>query len=124
MAQHNKLGKAGEAAAVEYLKARGYQIRHINWQRGHLELDIIAQTSDELVFVEVKTRSGQWELPEDAVNATKIRHIVSAADYYIKQFEMDLPARFDIIALTGNEPNFDIEHIEDAFYPPLNTCRW
>ncbi|MDR0541643.1 MAG: YraN family protein [Dysgonamonadaceae bacterium] len=121
MAQHNEFGKAGEKSAVEYLKAKGYCIRHINWRRGHLELDIVAQTPDEIVFVEVKTRNGSWESPENAVNNTKIRYIISAADYYIKYFDIDLPARFDIVSITGKEPDFEIEHIEDAFYPPVNT---
>ncbi|MDR2682865.1 MAG: YraN family protein [Dysgonamonadaceae bacterium] len=121
MAQHNELGKAGEALAIEHLKAKGYRIRHVNWRLGHLELDIVAETADELVFVEVKTRSGQWNSPEDAVNKAKIRHILSAADCYIKYFDVDLPARFDIISITGNAQNYEIEHIEDAFYPPVQT---
>ena len=123
MAQHNELGKTGEAAALEFLKEKGYKIRHLNWRRGHLELDIVAETSDELVFVEVKTRTGDWELPADSVNNAKIRNIISAADCYIKYFDIDLPARFDIISVMGKEPNFEIEHIEDAFYPPVNTYR-
>ena len=123
MAQHNELGKAGETAATEYLKAKGYEICHVNWRKGSIELDIIARTADELVFVEVKTRNGHWEAPEDAVNNAKIRRIISAADSYIKYFDIDLPARFDIISIIGNGPNFEIEHIEDAFYPPLNTYR-
>jgi len=123
MAQHNELGKTGETAALEFLKEKGYRIRHINWHRGHLELDIVAETPDEVVFVEVKTRTGDWELPTDAVNNTKIRNIISAADCYIKWFDIDLPARFDIIAVMGKAPDFEIEHIEDAFYPPVNTYR-
>ena len=121
MARHNELGKAGEVAAAEYLKANGYQIRHVNWHKGNWELDIVAQTDDELIFVEVKTRTGAWEAPEDAVNTAKIRRIVAAADGYIKYFDLDLPARFDIIAVIGKGPDFEIDHIEDAFYPPLNT---
>ena len=123
MAQHNELGKTGETAAIEFLKEKGYRIRHLNWRRGHLELDIVAETPDELVFVEVKTRTGDWELPADSVNNAKIRNIISAADCYIKYFDVDLPARFDIISVLGKEPNFEIEHIEDAFYPPVNTYR-
>jgi len=123
MAQHNELGKTGETAAIEFLKEKGYRIRHINWRRGHLEVDIVAETPDEVVFVEVKTRAGDWELPADAVNNTKIRNIISAADCYIKWFDIELPARFDIIAVLGKEPDFEIEHIEDAFYPPVNTYR-
>lgn len=124
MALHNELGKEGEIAAIEYLKDKGYQIRHINWHRGHLELDIVAQTEDQLVIVEVKTRSGnQWESPESAVNHTKIRRILSAADFYIKCFNIDMDIRFDIISIVGYAPDFQIEHIEDAFYPPMQTYR-
>ncbi|GHT01838.1 UPF0102 protein [Bacteroidia bacterium] len=124
MADHNQLGIAGETAAVEYLKANGYRILHTNWRYGHLELDIVAQTADELVIIEVKTRKGsEWDAPEDAVTNSKIRNIVSATDCYIKFFNIDLPARFDIIAVIGKAPNFEIDHIEDAFYPPVTTRR-
>lgn len=124
MATHNELGKDGENAAAEYMKAKGYQILHTNWKKGAYEIDIIARLGDELVFVEVKTRTGTPLLdPEEAVNARKIRHIVSAADLYIKIFDMDLQSRFDIISITGYYPHFNIDHIEDAFYPPLNTYR-
>jgi putative endonuclease len=125
MAEHNELGKDGESAAVAYLKEKGYEILHTNWRKGHLELDIVAKTEDELVVVEVKTRSeGSILEPEDAVTNQKIRNIVAAADTYIKIFDIDLPARFDIISVIGKSPNFEIDHIEDAFYPPVNIRRW
>jgi putative endonuclease len=125
MAEHNELGKDGEFAAVVYLKESRYEILHTNWRKGHFELDIVAKTEDELVFVEVKTRSERSIIyPEDAVTNQKIRNIISAADIYIKLFDIDLPARFDIISIIGKSPNFEIEHIEDAFYPPINIRRW
>jgi putative endonuclease len=125
MAEHNELGKDGESAAVAYLKENGYKILHTNWRKGHLELDIVAKTEDELVFVEVKTRSGgSITDPEDAVTNQKIRNIIAAADVYIKFFDIDLPARFDIISVIGKNSDFEIDHIEDAFYPPVNVRRW
>jgi len=125
MAEHNELGKDGELAAVAYLKENGYKILHTNWRKGHFELDIVAKTEDELVIVEVKTRSeGSIIEPEDAVTNQKIRNLVAAADAYIKFFDIDLPARFDIISVIGKSPNFEIDHIEDAFYPPVNIRRW
>ncbi|GHT77703.1 UPF0102 protein [Bacteroidia bacterium] len=124
MAQHNVLGKEGEAVALDYLRQKGYQIRHINWRWKHLELDIVAQTDDELVIIEVKTRSASdWELPEDAVTQTKINRIVSATDCYIKYFQISQPVRFDIISIIGSPPDWKIEHIEDAFYPAVKTYR-
>ena len=124
MAEHNELGKSGETAAMEYLQGKGYIILETNWRRGKLELDIIAKTDDELVFVEVKTRSiHSLTDPEAAVDKAKIRNIVMAADIYIKMTSIDLPARFDIISVISHEFGFDIDHIEDAFYPPLNTYK-
>lgn len=123
MALHNKLGQEGETAAVNYLKDNNYQILHVNWRYGHLELDIVAQKEDELVIVEVKTRSGNWDSPESAVTKTKISRIISATNCYIHFFDIDLSIRFDIICITGNHPLFQIEHIEDAFYPPMNVYR-
>ena len=124
MAEHNVLGKDGETAAINYLKEKDYRILHTNWRFGSFELDIIAQTDDELVIVEVKTRSGgSLTNPEDAITNQKIRNIIAATDFYIKYFDIDLPARFDIIAVIGSRPNFEIDHIEDAFYPPVTVKR-
>lgn len=120
MAAHNLLGIAGEDAAANYLERHGYVIRHRNWHQGHYELDIVAAKDNELIIVEVKTRSTTlFAEPQDAVTPQKIRRTVRAADAYIKQFQIDAPVRFDIITAVGEPGNFVIEHIKEAFYPPL-----
>ena len=120
MAKHNELGKEGETEAAEYLISKGYTIRHRNWRSGKRELDIVAQKDGELVIVEVKTRrSDEFGRPEEAITDRKIRNIIISTDAYIQRFEIDLPVRFDVITVTGTEPPFQIEHIEDAFLPPI-----
>ncbi len=120
MAEHNELGKIGESEAVTYLKAEGYLIRHQNWRFGKKELDIVAEKGGELVVIEVKTRKDlRHGLPEEAVDGKKIRRIVASTDAYLKKFAIDLPVRFDIITLTGTVPPFHLEHIRNAFLPPL-----
>ena len=120
MAEHNLLGKAGEDAAVQYLEQHEYPIPHRNWRKGHLELDIVAAQNGELIIVEVKTRTDtDFALPQDAVTPQKIRRTVIAADTYIKLFQIDASVRFDIITVVGKVGNFRIEHIKEAFYPPL-----
>ena len=120
MAKHNELGKAGEDAAVAYLENTGYVIRDRNWRKGHFELDIVAAKDNELVVVEVKTRRNtEYAEPEDAVDMPKIRRTVRAADTYIKLFQVDAPVRFDIITAVGDNGRFEIEHIKEAFFPPL-----
>ena len=84
MAKHNELGKAGENAAVTYLEQQGYIIRDRNWRKGHFELDIVATQKQELIVVEVKTRSNtQFAEPEDAVDIPKIKRTVRATDTYM-----------------------------------------
>lgn len=120
MAEHNKLGKAGEEAALRYLTSNDYIIRHRNWKSGKRDLDIVAEKNRKLIVVEVKTRTNEdYGDPEDAVTNKKIRHIIESTDEYIKMYKIDLPVRFDIISVTGTEPPFHIEHFPDAFYPPI-----
>ena len=120
MAAHNRLGQLGEDAAVTYLEKEGYAIRDRNWRKNHLELDIIASKDDELVVIEVKTRSNtDYIEPQEAVDQRKIRRIAIAADAYIKRFGIDYPVRFDIITIVGEANNFKVEHIINAFYPPM-----
>lgn len=121
MAQHNDLGKKGEAIAARYLKEKGYAIIEQNWFYEKYEIDIIASNDEYIVFVEVKARlSDRWGNPEEAVSKGKIKRIVEAADFYLIENDIDKPVRFDVIAIiwTGNKP--EIDHFEDAFLPPVN----
>lgn len=118
MAKHLELGKAGEDAAIAYLEKHDYGIRHRNWHRGHLEIDIIAIKDNEVVFVEVKTRKNEtYGDPYEAVDMKKASNLMKAADTYIRLYEIDNPIRFDILSITGDKDNFKIEHIKEAFYP-------
>lgn len=120
MAIHNTLGKEGEEAATAYLIDKGYSICHRNWRSGKKELDIVAIDRKELVVIEVKTRRDTaYGNPEDAIDNRKIRSIIASTDAYLRKYALDMPVRFDIITLVGTAPPFTIEHIEDAFYPPL-----
>ena len=84
------------------------------------ELDIVAKYNNELIVVEVKSRKDiRFGNPEEAVNDRKIRHIIASTDAYLRKFAIDLPVRFDIITVVGQEAPFQIEHIADAFYSPI-----
>jgi putative endonuclease len=120
MTNRNLIGKEGEEEARDYLIQKGYSILHTNWHFHHCELDIIAMNDDELIIVEVKTRSdGYLIAPEEAVDSGKILRIVSAADVYARYFKHTLPVRFDIITLIKSDAGYEIEHLEDAFYAPV-----
>lgn len=49
-------GRRAEAAAAEFLKAKGCEIIVQNWRTRQCEIDIVARRGNELYFVEVKYR--------------------------------------------------------------------
>ena len=86
-----------------------------------MELDIIAKDKDWLVVVEVKTRSTDtFEHPEEAITLRKIKNIVNATHEYILQHDWHGNTRFDVISVVPHGQDFSIDHIEDAFLPPVN----
>ena len=116
MAFHNELGHEGEKIAIKYLKSRGYIIYHTNWRMSNLEVDIIAENADELVFIEVKTRSSdKYGEPQEAVGIQKERDLLTIAGVYLENLEMEVSSRFDIIAIILNEHKSYITHFEDVF---------
>lgn len=117
------IGKNRRGTSRRIFDFQGYIIRDINWRSGKMELDIVAYRDKTLVVVEVKTRkNNEFLRPEEAVTLRKIKNIIQATDAYIRMFDIPFDIRFDIITLVGENEDFQIEHIEDAFLPPLN-CR-
>jgi len=120
MAESHDLGKKGEEIAAGYLKKKGYRIVRRNWRSGKTEIDIIAETNEVIVFIEVKTRSaGFMEDPKSAINREKQRVLVFAADNFIKWNRIDKESRFDVVTVIMNDDEPEIDHIEAAFYPSL-----
>jgi len=120
MAEHNLLGIKGEEIAAKYLAKNGYSIKATNWRYGMEEIDIIAEKSDILAIVEVKTRRGNlFGEPEEFVSRKKQQHLIKAANGYIEKYNIDLEARFDIVSIITNGKTHKVNHIEDAFYPTL-----
>jgi len=119
----NKLtGKFGEDFATEYLKKKKYKIIERNYRNKIGEIDIIAKIGEDLVFIEVKTRSSEeFGTPAEAVTYYKKQKIVNTAKWYISQNSIDLNIRFDIVEVFGRftEGGFEFEninHIEQAFW--------
>lgn len=117
MAQHNELGKKGEQLAIDYLLKNGYEIVERNYRFDRAEVDIIAQKNSILAIIEVKTRSSiDFGNPQDFVKPKQIQRLIKAVDEYITVNNLDVEARFDIIAIVKENNNFNIEHLENAFY--------
>lgn len=114
-----KIGKAGENIACKYLKEKNYKIFCRNYKSRYGEIDIIAKdfTSNELVFVEVKTRSNlKYGKPGESVNRIKKKHIYDCAKFFMYKNNSNFSAiRFDVIEVYIHVENYQINHIKMAF---------
>ncbi len=114
----HELGKAGEEAALRYLKRKRYKILDKGFRLFRGEIDIIARDKSTLVFVEVKTRSQEkFGLPEEAVTPAKQNQIRKIAEGFLVKNNMeDVECRFDVLSLIKTETSaFEIHHFKNAF---------
>ena len=115
----SQVGKWGEEVAAKYLASQGYAIMETNWRMGHYEVDIIAMHDRYIVFVEVKTRTSEEYDPVEAVDSRKRRRIAASADIYLRYNNLPHEFRFDIVSVSGTPEQYTLEHIPDAYFPPL-----
>lgn len=117
MALHHDLGVKGEDLAAEWLKNKGYRIRHRNWRVSTLEIDIIAEKEGCLHFVEVKARrQSPFGHPEESVGRQKFKALQRAADLYMEKHGRPKWIQYDVLAITfikNAEPEFFL--LEDVF---------
>lgn len=117
-APHLQTGEKGENIACEFLLKKDFVVIEKNWRFKRTEIDIIARHKETIVFIEVKTRSNiKFGFPEVFVGAKKQKDICIAANHYLEINNLDYKVRFDIIAINRIPNNWEIEHIEDAFFP-------
>lgn len=124
MAHHNDLGKIGENIAANLLIKKGYIIRERNWRIGKLEIDIIAESNQRIVIVEVKTRSTNTYNPLDAIDRKKVMRLIRAAKSYLTINHLERELQFDIVTVVGtNSHDLELNHYADAIMPPLKRGR-
>ncbi|MDR2868065.1 MAG: YraN family protein [Bacteroidales bacterium] len=118
--EKKQMGDSGELIARNFITSLKYNIRDTNWRYGHLEIDIIAENADFIIFCEVKTRSSKvFQEPYEAVNLQKQRNMIKAANHYMNKHNLKKEVRFDIISIVLQNNSPQIEHIPAAFSP-----RW
>lgn len=125
-AEHKaKIGRLGEDIAEEFFISKGYSVIARNLHVSHLEVDLIVEDSEFLVFVEVKARtcaypgSSRYGRPAAAVDSKKRTRIVSAAEEYLRLHPTDKQPRIDVLEVYFNRDNPDaipkVLQIRNAF---------
>jgi putative endonuclease len=98
-----ELGATGELLARRHLEKKGYRFVAANWRRPYGELDLILRDGDVLVFVEVKTRSGErLGTAEESLTWAQARRLLRGAQSFLAEREhlAGLFWRVDFVAIT------------------------
>ena len=109
-----ELGNIGEQIAIKYLEKQNYKILKRNFYCKQGEIDIIVKDKQEIVFIEVKTRSNiNFGQPSEAVNKIKQKHMYKAAQYFLYKTNcINNFSRFDVIEVLIKNGKFNVNHIK------------
>jgi len=112
-----ELGRAGEKAAADLLRSRGYHVVGAGFLARRGELDLVCRRGNELVVVEVKTRrDDSFGTPLEAVGSRKRRALMATAAEYRALAGWRGPIRYAVVGLTVKpEGGFAVELVEDPF---------
>jgi putative endonuclease len=99
------------------MRRLGYDVVGAGFLARRGELDLVCRKGDDLVVVEVKTRTDDaFGTPLEAVGARKRRALMSAAAEYRALAGWRGPIRYAVVGLTvDGAGGFEAELIEDPF---------
>lgn len=107
-----ELGHIAERIAADYLRTLDYKILEYNFYTRYGEIDIIAQKSTEIIFVEVKSLNNSSLLfLEELVSKRKLDHIHKAGQLWLERYHgLDTSWRYEYIGIRMGDP-MKLEHI-------------
>jgi putative endonuclease len=117
-APHLEIGRAAETAAAHHLERIGYQILQNNFRARGGELDVVAIDGAALAIVEVRYRaSDRFGGGAASITSDKRRRIIRAARALLATQPLlaRLPARFDVVEVSGPADNLHCNLIRAAF---------
>jgi putative endonuclease len=117
MAAKDELGMRGERIAERHLLRRGLTLLDRNWRCPQGEIDLVLRDGDEVVFVEVKTRSSvAFGHPLEAITASKLARLRRLAGAWCEAHPGAGRIRIDAVAVIAphNLPA-TVEHLERVF---------
>ncbi len=120
MTARRELGDFGERVAAHRLESLGMRILGRNVRVGRIEIDLLAEDGDDLVFVEVRTRRGAAGLAAESISPAKLQRMWEAAAGYCEANAVPMErARVDVVAvdLDGRGAARSIEHFRGIEAP-------
>lgn len=115
MTTSREQGAYTEDLACQFLKEKGLKLIERNFSCRLGEIDIIMQDNNYLVFVEVRYRkNNNFGSGAESVTYSKQQKLIKAASWYLQKNSKsnNLPARFDVVAITGPIEGDDLKTID------------
>ena len=110
----NRRGEPAESLAAAFLEREGLRILERNYRCRMGEIDLVAQSGDTTVFVEVRARSSEaFGGAAGSITAAKRRRLVAAARHYLARQRSERACRFDVVLIRGAEQR--VEWLPGAF---------
>ena len=117
----NQCGRIGEEIARNFLTQKRYLIKKQNFRKQWGEIDLVAfdKTTQETVFVEVKTVNQKSQaniLPEEQLTPAKIQKLKRIILSYLAEVKLEnKPWRLDLIAIELTDSQPIIRHYTDLY---------
>jgi putative endonuclease len=111
--KRRQIGENAEEKACEYLKQQGLQLLQRNFSCKLVEIYLIMQANQQVLFVEVRYRRSTSFGSLESITLSKQKKLIKTAQWFLKKysFAAETQYRFDVVAFDANE----IQWIKDAF---------
>jgi putative endonuclease len=111
------LGQRGEAMADAFVRALGWRVVARNFRCRAGEIDLVALDRDTVVFLEVRSRSGDGRgTPLESVDGRKQAQVVRVARHFLALHGWhERAARFDVVGVRFDAEPPAVEHVRGAF---------
>jgi len=118
MTKHNqRLGQLGERIAERWLVKQGWTIINRRFRNGRRDIDLVAERSSTIAFVEVKARKGdEFGDPVEAVHHRKQRELTRSAQIWIDRHgRVGETYQFDVVGVLMAGERVLVKHVPNAF---------
>lgn len=114
--KHLQKGQQAEQLACDYLLQQGLTLVERNYYCRMGEIDLIMQHQNSLVFIEVRYRKNNlFGGAAESITTKKQDKLQKTALHYIQQHKSRQNTRFDVVAITGLQPEQILEWIQNVF---------
>jgi len=109
------IGQRGEQIAIDYLTRSHYQIVARNWQIWGGELDIVAQSNEEIIFIEVKFRQRKLGgSAKESLSHKKQKQFRRSSELFLLKHDIQSVAyQYDFIAIDQHREFYRLHHFKN-----------